>query len=196
MVHGILQFSPEWAKNYLADDKKKDVVLAIPMQMTLPPRLTVDEVNLYPSAQSLMIDCVEYGSHSMEACSNKLNLIASLLQHTPVTAIGINFRFAFNIAESPLLIELFSFNDAARLDSAKYRLKSSIVKRTFALHDSTMLNLSIESNADQLLCEFNFHSDIRQLSEIIDKTTANRIESCRIQALEFINNVYDIDLND
>lgn len=188
-------FSPEWAKNHLAEDKDKDVILAIPMQMTLPPRLTVDEVNLYPSTQALMIDCIENGTYSPEACSRKLSLIASLLEHTPVTAVGINFKFAFDIAESPALIELFSFNDAAKLDSNKYKLISSSVKRTFAISDSSILNLSIESRSDQFLCEFNFHSDIRHLSEIIDKTSSDRIKNCRIQAVEFMSNVYDIHID-
>jgi hypothetical protein len=189
-------FSPEWAKNNLAVDKDKDVILAIPMQMGLPPRLTVDEVNIYPSTMSLMIDCIEYGKQSRDACSQKLEKIASLLEHTPVTGVGINFRFAFDIAEATTLIDLFSFNDASKIDSSIYRLSSSGVKRSFLLHDSTMLNLSIESNADKFLCEFNFHSDIRQLSEVIDKTSIYQIESYHNQAVEFIDTVYDIDLND
>ena len=180
----------------MADDKEKDVILAIPMQMNLPPRLTVDEVNIYPSVQALVIDCIENEKNSFVACSRKLKLIASLLQHTPVSAVGINFKFAFEIAEAPLLIELFSFNDAAKLDSDKYKLTSSTVKRTFALHDSTMLNFSIESKTDRFLCEFNFHSDIRQLSEITEKTSTSQIENCRSQAIEFMNTVYGIDLNE
>jgi hypothetical protein len=187
-------FSPEWAKNNLAIDKEKDVILAIPMQMSLPPRLSVDEVNIYPSTMSLMIDCIEYGKQSRDACSQKVERISSLLEHTPVSGVGVNFRFAFDISEASTLIELFSFNDASKINSNIYRLSSSSVRRSFLLDDS-MLNLSIESNVDKFICEFNFHSDIRQLSEVIVKTSIDRIESYHSQAVEFMNTVYDIDLN-
>lgn len=190
-------FSPEWAKNYLADDKNKEVVLAIPMQMASPSRLTVDEeVNFYPSTQALMIDCVVYKLDLLEVCSLKLKLIASLLQHTPVTAVGINFRFAFEVTEIPALLNLFSFDDAVKLNADKYKLMSSSLKRTFELSDSTMLNLSIESKSDIFLCEFNFHSDIKQLSEIVDKTSSDRMKTCHAQAVEFMRDVYSIDLEE
>lgn len=191
-------FTPEWAKSNLAEDSEKDVILAIPMQMQtlLPLRLTVDDVNIYPSMQSLVIDCIEYSEASFGSVSRKLARVATLLPHTPVTAIGINFRFALDLSESDILPELFSFGDAARIDSTKYRLTSSVLKRTFFLNDSTLLNISIESLEETFRLEFNFHSEVKRLSEITDKTTADRIEKCRDHAIEFMANVYEIDTDE
>ena len=191
-------FSPEWAKSNLAEDAEKEVILAIPMQMqtTLPLRLTVDDVNIYPSMQSVVIDCVEYSKCSFGSISRKLSKVATLLPHTPVTAMGINFRFAFDYSDSAVLTELFSFGDAARIDSVEYRLTSSVLKRTFFLKDSTLLNISIESLEEMYRLEFNFHSDIKRLSEIADKTTPDRIEKCRSHAIAFMTNVYQIDVGE
>lgn len=188
-------FSPEWVKNNLATDKEKDVILAIPMQMTMPSRLTVDQVNIYPSTTSLMIDCTEYGEQSRNACSEKLGIIATLLEHTPVSGVGINFRFAFEISEVPLLTELFSFDDASKIDTSTYQPSSSEIKRSFVLQNSSVLNLKIELQTDKFLCEFNFHSDIKQLLDMKDKTSIEQINNYHQQAIGFMSSVYEIDID-
>ena len=187
-------FSPEWAKKNLASDPSKDVILAIPMQMTLPARLTVDDVNIYPSTTALMIDCVEYSPQSKASCSDKLAKIASLLEHTPVNGVGVNFRFAIEIGESPELMDLFSLNDASKIKADEFRITSSSIKRSFILQDSTSLNLSIESIADKFICEFNFHSDISCLPQIKEMTSSEKIDNNHKKAVEFMQTVYSIEI--
>ena len=189
-------FSPEWAKQNLADDKEKEVVLAIPMQMmAMPPRLTVDNINIYPSTQALVLDCVEYSDVVLEVCSRKLDRIAALLPHTPVTAVGLNFRFLGNLEENLPLADLFAFSDAGKIDSTKFTLTTALIKRAYTLQDSTVLNISLESQGGQLRVEFNFHSNIKNLSEITTKTNLARVQSCRSQAIEFMKTVYDVQMD-
>ena len=70
--------TPEWAKQHLSENDDQDVVLAIPMNLMIgAPCLTVDNVNLYPSLNSLAIDCVQYGDDGLEVV-NKLTLSENL----------------------------------------------------------------------------------------------------------------------
>ena len=189
-------FSPEWAKQHLADDKDKEVVLAIPMQLIMPPRLTVDDVNIYPSTQAMVLDCPEFSENAIEAASRKLSRIAELLPHTPVTAIGINFRYSGAVEDNLALAELFAFSDAGNINAEEYRLNKSIISRTYNLKDSTLLNISIEIIAEQVRFEFNFHSDVRGLSDAPAKASVSRIKDFNTKAAQFMSDVYGIHLTD
>lgn len=187
-------FSPEWAKEHLADDKDREVIMAIPMPMgNLPPRLTVDGVNLYPSSVALAVDCVEYNDVSIEACGAKINKIAELLPHTPINAVGVNFRFWGDLDDSEVLADLFTFSDAGRIKT-QFVTSGALIKRAFRLSDSTILNLSIDTFSEHLLVEFNFHSDVRRMADFAAKTSAERIRSTRDQARAFLLDVYDIEI--
>lgn len=189
-------FAPEWAKEYLADDKTREVVLAIPFPPgNLPPRLTVDNINLYPSTEALMVDCVEYNDAAIDRCTRKFQQLAELLPHTPVNAIGINFRFSGDLEDSDMLSSLFTFSDAGMIDSTRYRLSGAIIKRGFRLADSTILNLSLDNSSDNLRVEFNFHTDVQRMSEIAAKTSAEQIRAARNQSFQFLSDVYGIELD-
>ena len=191
-------FSPEWAKEFLAHDKTRDVVLAIPMPMpmaNLPTRLTVDGINLYASKDALMVDCVEYNEVFIDVCASKFQQLSELLPHTPVNAVGVNFKFLGTLDDSPSLADLFTFSDAGMIDSTQYALSESLIKRTYKLQNATTLNLSLSTFSDTLRIEFNFHTDVRRMSEIAVKTTAEQIRMARGQAIQFLQDVYSIELD-
>lgn len=189
-------FSPEWAKEHLAQDATHDVILAIPMAFTnRPPRLTVEGINLYPSELALMVDCVEYNDAAIDACASKFQKVAELLPHTPVNAVGLNFRFWGELDDSEVLADIFTFCDAGMIDSAQFGLSGALIKRAFKLADSTILNLSLDTSFGNLRVEFNFHTDIRRISEAAAKTTAEQIRMARDKALKFLHDVYIIELD-
>jgi hypothetical protein len=189
-------FSPEWAKQHLAENTEQEVVLAIPMNAPmLSPRLTVDSVNIYPSPQSLVLDCVQYADGNVDSCAEKLRRIAELLPHTPVSAVGINFRFVGSPGESTTADELFAFADAANIDARTYSLTSSLIRRAYSLGNSIVLNVAIESLSDQMRFEFNFHSDVKLLAEVIEKTNVATIHSLHDQAIAFLSDVYGFELD-
>lgn len=188
-------FSPEWAKEHLADDKTRDVILAIPMPMgSVPPRLTVDGVNLYPSPTLLMADCVEYGDVSIDACARKLQMLSELLPHTPVSAIGVNFRFVGDLDDNEILAALFAFGDAGRI-STRFVASGSMIKRAFKLSDGTVLNLTLDTFSDGLRVEFNFHTDVRKMADLVAKTSGQQIRAARDIAQNFLRDVYGIELS-
>lgn len=188
-------FSPQWIKQHLAPDPGQDVVMAIPMQAMAFPRLTVDGVNIYPTAQNYVMDCVELNDESLGKVATYFTRICELLPHTPVSALGLNFRFLGNIADEPQLAELFGFSDAASIDATAYVLKAAAVKRSFALNDGTKLNFSVDSNAADFLIEFNFHADVSGPVEAALRATPEILTGRRQQAVDFLRTTYDIELD-
>lgn len=171
------------------------MLLAIPMQMGFPPRLTVDDVNLYPAANVLTLDSVTYSEQGIDACVRKFARLAELLPHTPINGVGINFRYWGDLHDSDALAELFTFGDAGRIDAGSFNIVSSAVKRTFTLKDMTQLNLTLESLPGQTRIEFNFHADVRALEEAAQKVVIDRVRALRKQAEEFLQTVYAIELD-
>lgn len=190
-------FSPAWAKEYLAEDETGDVVFAIPagqFSANFPPRLTIDGVNLYPSAQGLSMGCVDYNDASIDMCSKKLTKLSGLLPHTPVSAIGVNFRFMGSLTDSDVLTELFTFSDAGKIAAEKYKLSGAQITRTFDIDTSTKLNLTIGALSQDMTIEFNFHSDTKSLSEAASKVTSNQIVEWKNNAIQFLTDTYGVDL--
>lgn len=186
-------FSPQWVKSHLADDQNKDVVMAFSMPVTsFPPRITVDGVNIYPSAQLLALDCVNYTDETAGACAVKMQKIFDLLPHTPVTALGINYRFTGTLDESVSLTSLFTFSDAGKIDAGKYVASGALVKRSFRLGDRDFLNLTFDTLSDSLRVEFNFHSDVIDAFEARAKSTSERVMQKKTEAEEFLSTVYGI----
>lgn len=190
-------FSPEWAKENLADDKTKEVVLSIAMPPGIVPnRLTIDDVNIYVSPASLAIDYTSYVANKLDSSFKKLDLISDLLKHTPVSAVGINFRFLGNIGENAELLNLFSLSDAAKINSSDFQLSDVVIRRTFKLADNTILNLTIDNRSSELHIEFNFHSEIKNLAELKAKISAEKAVSYQNQSIKFLSDVYGITLEE
>lgn len=191
-------FSPEWVKAHLADDKNADVILAVSMPPTamLSPRITVDGVNIYPSNQALAMDCVVYSDAAIEVCANKIAQISGILPHTPVSALGINFRFWGELTDSAALTELFTFADAANIDANQYKSAGALIRRTFELSDSTNLNLSIDTLSQNLRIEFNFHADIQHISQVAEIASIEKIRANQESAKQFLQNVYGVELEE
>lgn len=188
-------FSPVWVKEHLANDQAAEVVMAFPLSANdNPPRITVDGIYIYPSPRVLMFDCVTYDVPSIDSCAGKIGRIAELLPHTPVSALGINFRFWGSVDDSAVLGELFTFADAARINADSYKASSASIKRSFGIDESTTLNLNIEASSSDLKIEFNFHSNIQHISDFSVQATADRIRSLRTSAVHFLKDVYEVEL--
>lgn len=190
-------FSPTWVQNNVAAVAGAEVTMALALgQVTMPPRLTVEKTNLYPSLHSLVFDCIELTDSALEDCAAKIGKIAHTLPHTPVQGVGINFRFHGNIDESVEFADLFTFSDAAGIDAQVYAPVSAAVKRSFRLQGDDDLNLTVEHNpGGAIRCEFNFHTTTGTMAVIAEKVSAVRLKGLRQQAADFLRQAYNVEVN-
>jgi hypothetical protein len=191
-------FSPQWVKANIADDQNKDVFMAFAFANAgpMPPRVTVDNINIYPSNQGLSLDCATYSDEYALTCTKKIRRICELLSHTPVSGLGINFRFHAKMEESDLLTDLFTFADIAKIDAKTYSAGPSLIRRNFQLGNSEFLNLTIEHLPEHVRFEFNFHSELKSMAEIFDRVSDEKFFEKKTQALDFLNSVYELQMDE
>lgn len=187
-------FSPEWARQNLSENSSNDPILALAISPMVPARLTVDDVNIYVSNNSLSFDSNEYNEDAFSKVSIKIQRISELLAHTPVSAVGVNFRFVGSIADSEILMAMFTLKDAPKIDSSKFTLTETVLRRTFKLSDSTVLNLSIALVSGEVFIEFNFHRDLTSTSELSNCISQERLNALKKEAEKFLEEVYGVDL--
>lgn len=188
-------FSPDWVKANLANDPATEVLMAVSFPVGVGPvRLSVEGVNIYPSPQLLQLDAASYSDASFAACAAKFAKIAALLPHTPVSALGINFRFTGSVDDSASLMELFTLPDSASIDANKYRLIDTAIRRGFTLEDGKILFTTITNANGSVHIEFNFHYEGSKISQMAEYLTEDRVVALRQQAIDFLRDVYDVEL--
>jgi|GEM_PF-2328388 len=191
-------FSPQWTKSHLSADAAQEVVMAIPMALpggvVAPPRLTIGSVNLYPLSDTLMLDCVQFDDDSLRMAGQTFGVVCDLLPHTPMTAIGINFRYAGKIADEPALADLFQFSDSPKIDADKYKSTSVAIRRSFRLEDGGALNLTVESGGADVRMEFNFHFNVASAAEAKMRAAPDVVFAKKAEALAFLSDAYEIEL--
>ncbi|OIN72561.1 hypothetical protein BL247_10885 [Ralstonia solanacearum] len=170
------------------------IPMTIPAGVGAPPRLTLGNVNLYPMAATLMLDCVQFDDDSLRAVGQTFGTVCDLLPHTPIAAIGVNFRYSGKIADEPQLAELFLFSDSPKIDADKYRSTSAAVKRSFRLEDGGILNLATESVGADVRIEFNFHFEVTSAAEAKLKAAPDVLLAKKAEAIAFLENAYQIEL--
>lgn len=188
-------FSPQWVKEHLSSDPMQEVTLAFALGSNNSVRVTVDGINIFPAQNMCVLNCIEPNDDGISLCAEKILSICELLPHTPVTALGFNFRYVGKLDDSQSLMQLFNFNDIANIDSEKFKAAGSSVKRTFRLSENDLLNISFDLNEDVVRVEFNYHSDVTSIQSLKEKVTPQRALDLKKETLKFFADVYDIEVD-
>lgn len=137
-------FSPSWVRANIVSDESEVLFAVAISDPAAPPRISFSTTYLFPSRQLLDFRASEMTLEAFSSCGEAASKIVGLLPHTPISAIGINFRFIeeenFEKAAS-----LFQFNDSAKIPHEKYSLQASTVTRSFLMPGGDKLNLSLNN---------------------------------------------------
>lgn len=154
--------SVEWlAKNIFRAD---DIQVEFSLNLDLPPRFLKDNVRIVATNSRIVFTALKYQDSVLSSIEQMAQRLATLLPVTPVTAFGINFAYR-ETAAPPSLIELFSFEDNARLADHGIAIQTSEIKRKVTLDDH-IVNLSIRQESGVIGLDFNFHTDIGALEQL------------------------------
>lgn len=186
-------FSPQWIRANVSDS---DVSLAISIgDFDAPPRLAFSNVQLFPARHSLDARLSEIKEADFPSLGETVSGIVKLLPHTPITAVGINFRFIDEDNSGDLALD-FQFADAGRIPHERYSLLASTIARRFQLPGGDALNLSLVHDAGKLTTEFNFHTDSSDVTAILDKLGAANISARLEEAKSFMRDTYNLTLDE
>lgn len=187
-------FKPDWVQKHLANDKNDPVEIAFPIgDPSLPPKIHLDDVFIFPSQGKLEIKAQNPTQENLTSTTAAAKKCLKLLEHTPISAVGINIGFTSSADGAESIIGLFSFDDAALIDSDSFKFQGGKIKRKFKLVDC-ILNLSIAYNTTDIKVDFNFHFDSKDTAEAIQKLISSSAETLYNKASKFLKDTYDLDI--
>lgn len=186
--------SPQWIRSNVIDTIDTEVTLAISIDDSgAPSRLSFSNIHLFPTGRYLDARPVDAQEAAFSAVGETVSKIIGLLRHTPISAIGINFRF-IEVIHPESLAPNFQFDDAAKIPHDKYSLLTSTIIRSFQLENDDKLNLSLIYDGQEMNVEFNFHTDSSDLATIQSKLTAENISARLEEAKSFMQASYGLTL--
>ena len=133
-------FNPQWIVGRLTEDKK--LGLEIPISSPeLPMRVTFDDLALTVMASRLQVNVKRCEDHLVQRARKVVQRVLKDLTHTPVTAVGINFRFECGSPTGKLL-ESFGTRDLEALSDEGLTVESTTISRCLKRGEQTV-NLTL-----------------------------------------------------
>lgn len=184
-------FSPHWlSKNLFHSDS---ITLEFPLVPGLPPRFTAEGVIIFPSSDRVIFAPRTLTDELLTKTEKMACELLNLLQHTPITAVGVNFGFIEKEPTQELLVH-FVDKDAALLADAGFE----IIERTFArklIYQGQQINLSTKIELNEIKVDLNFHTDVQSAEQAQNSLKAVILKH-RVTAFQLLQNVYNLTLED
>jgi len=190
-------FSAEWiTKNLIEDEDNIGVEIAFPIEdATAPRRIQFSEFTFFPGRKKLEITPNSATLEGMQKCSSIVAKIMSLLSHTPVTDVGINFGF-IETNPSENLNALFDLNDAPEI-LAKYTSSEVNINRLLKSNDDDCLlnlNMTEEEDTGAIRLKFNFHFADKGIDGIMQLFENEQVKARYDETISVSNSIYNLDL--
>jgi hypothetical protein len=153
-------FAPDWMGRELFD--VKEVEMLVPLSPRAPTVFRKRDVAIQVSEELLVLVAQEATLAAMKEAERLVCLVLDKLPHTPVLAVGVNFRFA---EKSPpqQLVRLFEFADEPDIFTQGWTIGAKKVVRTLTKDERT-LNLTFTYEPAETQIDANFHRDVTSAS--------------------------------
>lgn len=183
-------FTPEWVSKNIYDTDQ--VQVEFPFNVIGPMRFEHQKIRLIPASNRLLFVALDDSVETLERMESMASKIGGLLPHTPVTAFGMNFGFSETIGNNISLLSIFSISDNEKLGEFGAEIKTCQIARKIII-DGNTLNFSISKDTVDFVFDFNFHFDIKQLSDISTILTGKKINQFKDLASSILKNAYDLE---
>ncbi|MBF0524205.1 MAG: hypothetical protein HQK56_03810 [Deltaproteobacteria bacterium] len=187
-------FSPEWITEHLTDSTK--IKIEFPMSKPLThPRYRFDNIILQFTPNELVLSPEYQNNSTLLSLESVAIKILTELQHTPLSAVGINFWFVEDDPQRTLL-GIFGISDTQSLSTHGFKIKSTTVERTLT-DDTLIINLMLQYKEDgKISIGFNFHCLVSSTAEAKKFIETFNVKSLRQRAYEILDSVYDAPVDD
>lgn len=184
-------FSPNWlSKNLFHSDS---ITLEFPLVPGLPPRFTAEGVILLPSPERVIFAPRTLTDEFLTKTEEMACELLNLLQHTPISAVGVNFGF-LEKDPTPELLDHFIDKDAALLADAGFEILEHTFTRKL-LYQGQQINLSTKIESNEIKVDLNFHTDVQSAEQARNSLKAVVLKH-RSTAFQLLQDVYNLTLED
>ena len=187
-------FTPEWLKQFVCVDQESVVEYAIPVNNPdALPRIGFENIYMFVDSSRIEVKPANSDIGTLEKCSSSISSLIKELNHTPVSALGVNFSFIEEV-DADSIISKFGFNDLGSFDSEIYTLNKTTVTRSFSCKDGGVLNLSITIDGSSVVVDFNYHFTANKVSEIISILDVGKVNGYYSASVLLMKNVYSLEI--
>lgn len=183
-------FNPEWLTKQKITKPNEQVEVNISIQNNSPfgIRYGFDDVHLQVFDRRLILNPTKDEDKILKTVENTSIKILELLEHTPVSGIGVNFQFIDEKPDSNKY-EIFRFNDPEQLSDHDFEVLSSAIQRRL-IREGQIINLTISNDdKNRIIYNFNYHSDASTSLEAIKHLKGSLIRHKK-ESIDLLESVY------
>jgi hypothetical protein len=187
--------TPQWVGKNIFNQENIEVQFPINQPELAPRYKSPTNIIFLPAIHKCQFIAQEpYDDTMLSNISQYIRKLASMLEHTPVTALGINFGFeeeSHNFQQ----IDMFNLTESDRYIDMGLHATLTGINRMFTV-DNHPLNLNVEFNQERnkVIFEFNFHYNITIPAQICELVTPNLIIDNKKKALSILHDIYELQL--
>ncbi len=186
--------TPDWLTKHLGASGPVQIEFPIG-NPNMPLRYTLSGVHLVVTRDHVVLAPSADDPEVLGRMESYSKSILTVLAHTPVSAIGINFAF-LEEAPSDDLKKLFKAPDLSRIADADLVVEGTELKRRLRLPQDGVLNLSLrQTNGSQVVVNLNFHRDVDGAATAATYLDG-RVTKHRALATKFLQDAYELDLGE
>lgn len=187
-------FSPDWITKNLTNSEEISVELPLG-NPTLPPRLGFDNIKLIVTHNKLIVKPDDGLEDTMQRAYQIAKKSVSILTHTPISAVGVNFNFKEdNLTES--LAKAFTLNDADEISNVSDAIDYTTIKRGLIIGDM-YLNLSLHlKNMETSTIAININQPVQTSQEALDFFENHDMTSLQKFVVDFLTKTYHLELTE
>lgn len=182
-------FTPKWISGRLTQEQKLNLEIAV-NNPSAPIRISFDNVILTVTSRRLQVSVERCEDVFMQKAQQVVQKVLQDLNHTPISGLGINFRFLCD-APSGKLLNTFDVRDLHELSDVGLSIQSTKISRVLKRENQT-INLSLEFEAGKAVVAFNFHSSAKTAEQALASLNEDVI-ALKDTTIKILTDVYEGD---
>lgn len=185
-------FSPEWVSDTLLEKENVDLEVAFSLPFVMTPRFKSKKCIVIPATSRLTIGLTADVHDWKLAVTVALRALRTL-NHTPVTAVGVNFGFEVNSSNLPdKLSRLFAIADEPCLFKHGFTVNSRDIVRNLSRSDCK-LNLKTSLTPESIVkIHLNYNRDCANTAAAEDFLESVSKGELRNESLALLAELYDL----
>jgi hypothetical protein len=180
-------FTPDWLATNVFN--LANISLEFPIQPLAPYRFHGNNVTIVPSQDRVVLAPENLRDETLVEMEHQAIRILELLPHTPLSAVGTNYRFMEDELVDPLR-RVFGVADEGDLAAAGYGVSETQVSRKLTW-DGGSVTFRLTRVAAGVTADFNFHRPLTAAATAVDQLR-DAVLRDRNRAADILQSIYAV----
>jgi hypothetical protein len=183
--------NPGWLVENLFEGNP-EVKIEFSLNADMPSRYIIKNIIIAPSTDRVIFISNDNSDDSISLMESIAVKLCSILEHTPLVAVGVNFAYIEKVNKDKLL-PLLNFSDNDSYSDNNWNISNQSIKRNL-IKDHYNVNVSIAINKESdFELTFNYHYPATNVANIKECLVGKAIDY-KNKAIELAKIIYEIEL--